>query len=445
MYLTQKNQIRDLSKTEFLALRELCRLSKNLYNVGLYTVRQYYFQEHKHLRYESAYHLCKDNENYQILNTDIAQQTLKVVDRTFRSFYGLIKAVRSGTFSQKVRLPHYLPKEGYFVLIIPRIKVKDGKFKVPMSNAFKKEFGEVVIDFPERLDPAKIKEVRIHPKYDARFFEVEYISEGEIEAVETVKDSALAIDFGLNNLATCVDTNGASFIVDGRKLKSINQWFNKENARLQSIKDLQRRAPVGFPDAKSATRQGIKQLTERQSRLYINRTYQVRDYLNKAARLIVDHCINTKIERLIVGFNIGMKDGINIGSRNNQNFVQIPFYSLRNKLKSLCERYGLLYQEQEESYTSKASALDGDDLPVYNADKPSTYQFSGKRVKRGLYRSKEGHLINSDTNGAANIGRKAAHRTGGSLPFVCDKTSKQNGFTGLSRGCLAQPLRIKVY
>jgi putative transposase len=413
MYLTQKNQIRDLSKSEFLALRQLCRLSKNLYNVGLYTVRQYYFQEHKHLRYESTYHQCKDNENYQILNTDIAQQTLKVVDRTFRSFYGLIKAIRCGTFGPQVRLPHYLPKEGYFVLIIPRIKVKDAQFKVPMSNAFKKEFGSIVLNFPKRLDPGKIKEVRIHPKYNARFFEIEYIYEGEIEPVETVKDSALAIDFGLDNLATCVDTNGASFIVDGRKLKSINQWFNKENARLQSIKDLQ----------------GIKQLTERQSRLYINRSNQVRDYLNKTARLIVDHCINSKIERLIVGFNIGMKDGINIGSRNNQNFVQIPFYSLRNKLKSLCQRFGLIYQEQEESYTSIASALDDDVLPIYNADKPAIYQFSGQRVKRGLYRSKEGHLINSDTNGAANIGRK----------------SKQNGFTGLSRGCLAQPLRIKVY
>ena len=429
MYLTQRNQIRDLSKTEFLAIRELCRLSKNLYNVGLYTVRQYYFQEHKHLRYESAYHLCKDNENYQILNNDIAQQTLKVVDRTFRSFYGLIKTVRSGTFGQKVRLPHYLPKEGYFVLIIPRIKVKDGSFKVPMSNAFKQEFGEITIDFPERLDPSKIKEVRIHPKYDARFFEIEYISEGEIESIETVKDSALAIDFGLNNLATCVGTNGASFIVDGRKLKSINQWFNKENARLQSIKDLQ----------------GIKRITELQSRLYINRSSQVRDYLNKAARLIIDHCISTKIERLIVGFNIGMKDGINIGSRNNQNFVQIPFYSLRNKLESLCERYGLIYQEQEESYTSKASALDGDEMPIYNADKPVSYQFSGKRVKRGLYRSKEGHLINSDTNGAANIGRKGARVLEVSSSKKRDKTSKQNGFTGLCRGCLAQPLRIKVY
>jgi IS605 OrfB family transposase len=412
MYLTQKNQIRNLNKAEFLALRELCRLSKNLYNVGLYTVRQYFFQEHKHLRYESAYHLCKENENYQALNTDIAQQTLKVVDRTFRSFYGLIKAVKSGSYQPKVRLPHYLHKEGYFVLIIPRIKVKNGSFKVPMSNAFKKQFGEVTLDFPDRLDSATIKEVRIHPKYDARFFEVEFVSESKPEPVETIPSSSLAIDFGLNNLATCVDTNGASFIVDGRKLKSINQWFNKENARLQSIKDLQK----------------IKCLTERQSRLYINRSNQVRDYLNKAARLIINHCVTNKIERLIVGFNLGMKDGINIGSRNNQNFVQIPFYSLRNKLKAQCMRYGLIYQEQEESYTSIASALDDDELPVYNADKPATYQFSGKRVKRGLYRSKDGHLINADCNGALNIGRK----------------SKQNGFTGLSRGCLAQPLRIKI-
>jgi len=413
MYLTQKNQIRALNKTEFLALRELCRLSKNLYNVGLYTVRQHYFQEHQHLRYESVYHLCKGNENYQLLNTDIAQQTLKVVDRKFHSFYGLIAALKSGTYTQKVKLPHYLHKDGYFVLIIPRIKVKEGKFKLPMSVAFKKQFGEVSIPFPERLDPAKLKEVRVHPKYDARFFEVEFVSLVETEPIETIARSAIAIDLGLDNLATCVDTNGASFIVDGRKIKSINQWYNKENARLQSIKD----------------RQGIERLTLAQARLLVNRNNFVRDYLNKTARLIIDHCIAHKIERVIVGFNLGMKQEINIGSRNNQNFVQMPLYSLRGKLKALCERYGLTCQEQEESYTSKASALDGDELPVYNADQPATYQFSGKRVKRGLYRSKDGHLINADCNGAVNIGRK----------------SKQDGFTGLSRGCLARPLRIRVY
>jgi IS605 OrfB family transposase len=413
MYLTQKNQIRHLNQAEFLALGELCRLSKNLYNVGLYTVRQYFFQERKHLCYEAAYHINKENENYRLLSTDIAQQTLKVVDRTFHSFYALMNAVKSGSYQQKVRLPHYLPKSGYFVLIIPRIKVKDGKFKIPMSIAFKQQFGSVSLSFPDRINPATVKEVRIHPKYDARFFEVEFVCKVESEPVETIAGSALSIDFGLNNLATCVDTSGASFIVDGRRLKSINQWFNKENARLQSIKD----------------KLNIEGLTERQSRLFVNRNNRVRDYLNKAARLIVDHCIADKIERLIVGFNLGMKQKINLGSRNNQNFVQIPFHSLRGKLQALSQRYGLIYQEQEESYTSKASALDNDDLPAYNADNPRAYEFSGSRVKRGLYRTKEGHLVNADSNGAVNIGRK----------------SKQNGFTGLCRGCLAQPLRIKIY
>ena len=175
-----------------------------------------------------------------MLNTDIAQQTLKVVDRTFHSFYALISAVKSGSYQPKVRLPHYLPKDGYFVLIIPRIAVKDGRFNVPMSNAFKKLFGAVSIPFRERLNPEAIKEVRIHSKYNARFFEVEFVSQVEPEPFETVVDSAISIDFGLDNLATCVDTNGASFIVDGRELKSINQWFNKENARLQSIKDRQK-------------------------------------------------------------------------------------------------------------------------------------------------------------------------------------------------------------
>ena len=127
MYLTQKNQIRGLKTSEFIALKKLCRLSKNLYNVGLYTVKQYYFQERKHLKYESNYHYCKENENYRLLSTDIAQQTLKVVDRTFRSFYGLIKAVKEGSYQQKVKLPHYLAKDGYFPLIMPRVKVKDGK------------------------------------------------------------------------------------------------------------------------------------------------------------------------------------------------------------------------------------------------------------------------------------------------------------------------------
>jgi putative transposase len=412
MYLTQKNQIRGLKTNEFTALKELCRLSKNLYNVGLYTVRQYYFQERKHLKYESNYHHCKGNENYRMLNTDIAQQTLKVVDRTFRSFYGLITAIKSGAYSSKVRLPYYLPKEGYFPLIMPRVKVKDGKFRIPMSPVFKAEHGEIWIPFPDRLNQETLKEVRILPKYDGRFFEVEFISEVQETPIETKSESAISIDLGLDNLATCVDTNGASFILDGKPLKSFNQWFNKENARLQSIKDLQK----------------IKGTTERQARLAINRNAKVRDYLNKAARYIVNHCIQRCVDKLVVGFNIEMKQSINIGSRNNQNFVQIPHSSFRFKLKALCERYGIKYVEQEESYTSKASFLDGDTIPIFNTDNPKKHEFSGKRIKRGLYRTQHGVLVNADCNGAANILRK----------------SKHNALSGVSSGCLAQPLRVKI-
>ncbi|MET0115344.1 MAG: transposase [Limnospira maxima] len=339
MYLTQKNQIRGLPVRELKALGELCRLSKNLYNVGIYTQWQYYFQDGKHLCYESNYHYCKGNSNYKRLNTDIAQQTLKVVDRTFRSFYRLSQALKEETFPQKVRLPHYRPKDAYFVRIRPRVKIKDGKFRVPVSLDLGNWRGEIWIPFPERIAPDTLKEVRIHPRYNARFFDVEFIYEVEATPVPTEPDTALEIDIGLDNLATCVDTNGASLIVDGKKLKSLNRWYNKENARLQSIKDLQK----------------IEGIKERQTRVTRNRHSKVRDYLNKAARYIVNHCIENRIAKIVVGFNVGIKPEINIASPNNQNFLQIPHASFRAKLKALRGRYGISYVEQEESYTSKAS------------------------------------------------------------------------------------------
>lgn len=411
MYKTQKNQIRGLSKSEFVALQTLCRLAKNLYNVGLYQIRQFFFLENIFLRYESNYHQCKTNENYKLLNTDIAQQTLKVVDRSFRSFFNLIKKAKSRNYQfNQIALPRYLKKDGYFPLIIPRIVVKNGVFKVPMSREFKKEYGEVKITFPQRLNLDKLKEVRIHPKYNCQFFEVEFITEEEPQIVEFKSDNALSIDFGINNLATCVSTNGASFIIDGRRLKSYNQWYNKENARLQSIKD----------------KQGTKGLTKIQGQLLLKRNNQVRDYLNKTAKYIIKNCLRLDIGTLIVGVNKGWKQEANIWSRNNQNFVQIPHYSLRQKLKALCENYGIQYIEQEESYTSKASALDNDEIPTYNPDISTKHTFSGKRVKRGLYRSKDGITINSDSNGAWNIGRKSKHK----------------GFAQVSSGLLTSPLRI---
>ncbi|WP_426549252.1 RNA-guided endonuclease InsQ/TnpB family protein [Dapis sp. BLCC M126] len=402
-----------MSNQEFKALRQLCRLSKNMYNVGLYSVRQFYFTEGGYLRYESNYHYCKENENYQLLQTDIAQQTLKVVDRSFKSFYNLIQKIKEGNYRfEQIRLPRYLHKEGYFPLIIPRIKVKNGYFNIPMSRKFKVEYGAVRIPFPERLTGKNLKEVRIIPRFDARFFEVEFITEEK--PIETIKsENALAIDLGLDNLATCVSNTGSSFILDGRKLKSINQWYNKENSRLQSIKD----------------RQGIKGLTKKQISMAVNRNNKVRDYLNKAARYLINWCTENKISTIVVGVNPGIKKNINLGTKTNQSFVQIPHHIFRIKLKGMCIRYGLTYLEQEESYTSKASFLDRDQIPVYNADNPTKYSFSGKRIKRGLYKTKQGKLINADCNGAGNIGAK----------------SNLNGFTpDRLEASLAMPLRVKL-
>ncbi|MBR8830490.1 MAG: transposase [Chlorogloea purpurea SAG 13.99] len=413
MYATQKNQLRKLNGREFLALTALCRLSKNLFNVALYECRQYFFSSRKRLTYESNYHICKENENYKLLNTDIAQQTMKVVDRSMRSFVGLVKAISIGRCDQKPQLPKYLPKEGYFPLIIPRIKVSDGMFKIPMSPEFKKAYGEVKIQLPERLKDKQIKEVRIHPVYSARWFEIEYVYEDEKIESGVKPDSSMAIDLGVDNLAACFDTEGHQFLIDGKKLKSINQWYNKRNAQLQSAKD----------------KQGIKGLTNQQAFLNGRRNNSVRDYLNKAARIIINHCLTHKIGKLIVGYNPGIKQEINIGRINNQNIVSIPFWQLRRKLESLCERYSIHYVEQEESYTSKASFYDGDEIPVYNADNPGKYKFSGKRIKRGLYRTKDKHSVSADINGAANILVKSKHGL---------------DIERVSSGFLANPLRMKI-
>lgn len=223
----------------------------------------------------------------------------------------------------------------------------------------------------------------------------------------------MALDPGLDNLITGVDTDGASFIVDGKYLKSINQWFNKENSRLQSVKD----------------KQGIKGFTSRQARITKRRNNQVRDYLNKAARYVINYCLERQIGKLIVGCNLGWKQEINLGKRNNQQFVAIPHYSLRLKLKALCERYGILYVEQEESYTSIASFLDSDEIPIYNADNPKEYKFSGKRIFRGLYQSRNKIRYSADCNGAANILRKSNHRL---------------DFQRVASGLLKNPLRVNL-
>lgn len=232
-YGVQKEILKLRSKQEYLALRKLAHLSKNMYNVGLDSVRQHFFETGKYLNYNSNYHLCKENENYKLMGTAAAQQTLKKLDYNFNSFFGSIAKKIKGA-----RIPKYLDKEAFFELRYPQFKMQEaGTFNVPMSNEFKREYGGINIRFPKNLDPKKIVEIRILPKYEAHYFEIEYVYELKIlEEVKFNKQEALTIDFGVTNFASCLDTLGNAFIVDGKRAKSINQWYNKENGRLQISK-----------------------------------------------------------------------------------------------------------------------------------------------------------------------------------------------------------------
>ena len=394
MYLTVKQQIKHLSKEDYKSIKELCHIAKNLTNEAIYNVRQYYFTEDKFLKYEKNYTLLKSSPNYKELNSNMAQQILKEVDGSFKSFFGLIKLVKQGKYSFKdCKLPRYLPKDGYTTLVIGFVRLNGNKLILPFSNNFKKTHKVVEITIPPVLLDKKVKEIRILPKANVRYFEIQYIYEAECIQRNLNTQNALALDLGVNNLVTAVSSTGKAFIVDGRRLKSINQWFNKENVRLQSSKDKQHFG---------------KKPTNRQKVIARDCNNKVNDYMNKAARMIIDYCINNDIGTLIAGYNVTFQKSSHIGKQNNQNFVNIPYGRLRDKLAYMCELNGITYVEQEESYTSKASFWDKDNIPVYNNDNPKEYEFSGNRVHRGLYKTANGKTFNADINGALNIMRKSS-------------------------------------
>ena len=395
MYLTVKQQVKHLTKEEYNILRELCRTAKDLTNQAIYNVRQHYFQEKQYLRYEANYHELKHSDNYKLLNADISQQTLKNVDRMFKSFFALIKLAKQGKYNFKhIKLPNYLPKNGYSNLIINNIRIKNNNIlMVPFSNTFKRKrlVDRIQIKIPKVLEDKTIKQIEIIPKFNARFFEIQYIYEIQEEDIQLNTNNALAIDLGVNNLCTCVTNTGKSFIVDGRKLKSINQFFNKYNAKLQSIKD----------------KQNIKRQTKQQFLISRKRKNRVDDYISKTCRYIINYCLINDIGILVIGYNQSFQSKANLGKKNNQIFTQLPFGEIREKLEYLCKRYNINYILQEESYTSKASFFDDDELPIYNADNPQIYEFSGRRIKRGLYQTKNNYCFNADCNGALNILRKS--------------------------------------
>ena len=410
-YKTTKIKVKNLKSKEYEFLKKLCWHSARLYNVSLYNIRQTFFAEKKYLKYESNYHLAKLNENFELMPSAVAQQIMKVVDRSFKSFFALLKKAKKGNYQyNKIQMPHYLKREDHFLLIFPTsaFRIKNDRLYIGVSNQSKKEgIKDISFRIPDYLKNKKIKEVRLIPKLSMKYFNLEIVYESPIHSLNLNKNSYLSIDIGINNLMTCFDqSNNKTFIVNGKQLKNINYYWNKQIAKLSSIKDKQKN----------------KKWTKRMYSITEKRNNRIMDIMRKSTKFIIDYCIKNNIGNIVIGRNIDMKRDINIGSKNNQNFVQIPFNQLFQQLSYRSKEIGIKYIEVEESYTSKCSSIDNEIIEYHDT-------YMGTRIKRGLFKTKNNLYINADVNGSINILRKA---TG--IGLTPDQI----------KGILVYPLKIRV-
>lgn len=324
--------------------------------------------------------------NYRLLKAQVSQQILKVLDRNVKAYCKSIKDFKS--HPEKYRgvpqLPSFRKRGGLFNLYYTNqsAKIKDGK--IYLSK-------DLSIDIPQWDKYSRriqcFQQVRIIPSGDSKL-KVEIVYRFEPEEAGLDKSKYASIDLGIDNLATMVTEKGG-FIYSGKFLKSYNRNFNKILAKLQGIKD----------------KQGIKKSTKRIRRLYEKRDHYFEDVFHKYSRMITDYLAESKIGNLVVGYNAGWKQSVNIGKRNNQKFVQIPFARLVSYLKYKCEIAGINFIRNEESYTSRCDALAKEKICKHSV-------YMGKRVKRGLFRSFTGKYINADINGAVNILRKVVGDSG---------------------------------
>lgn len=398
-------------------LEFICSESNKLYNCAVYYARQMYFKEKTYVESFDIINELKENPHYSTLSAQAAQQTCADVGGGVKSFKSLIKLFWEGRLEFKPNFLNYRKKGGLYLVAFPKQalgnKLRDGQISIPLGRKIQAWFGlkNFKIDMPSNLEYSDIREIRILPRNGCFYVEFVYKNINTQAVVDTRK--ALGIDHGIDNWLTCVSNVGTSFIVDGKHLKSVNQWYNKRVATLMEGKH------NGFWSHQLAN------LTE-------NRNRQMRDAVNKAARLVVNHCIKNEIGVIVFGWNKGQKDSANMGKKTNQKFVQIPTGRLKKRIEQLCEQYGIQFVETEESYTSKASFVDRDFLPAIGA-KPDGWKETGRRVKRGLYRTGlMNWYINADCNGAANILRKVATMLGIDL-------------NGVGRGVLTAPLRMTFW
>ena len=372
MYLVERHIIKNNKE-----LDELCFKSKNLYNKALYLVRQHYFETKSYLDWIKVDRLMVDSkdDNYYALPTRAAKQTLRLLNRNFESFFALLKKKQSGKYNKPIKLPKYLNKEGRYITTFPKDAVSKKYLKKGLIKLSK-----LSIEIPtKKANESNLVEVRVLPRNNHHIVEIIY----KVEQKEPKSDNGryASIDLGLNNLATVASNVVEPFIINGRPLKSINQYWNKEKARLQ------------------AHLKGNKKTSKRINSITNKRNNKVKDYLHKSSRRIVNFLVSNNISTLIIGYNEEWKQNINLGRTNNQSFVNIPFYTFIKQLDYKCKLEGINVVLTEESYTSKCSFLDGETIEEHES-------YLGKRIKRGLFKSAKGKLINADLNGSLNILKK---------------------------------------
>ncbi len=361
---------------------ELCWRSKNLYNYANYLVRQSFILECLYLDNTKIYHQVKQHESYKALPSKVSNQVLIVLHHNWKSFLHATEAYYQdpSLFLGRPKLPKYKDKtQGRNILIyelgaISKPALRKGIIKLSQTN----------IQFP--TSASNIKQVRIVPRCGQYVIEVVYEREAKPQQLDP--NSVAGIDIGLDNLAA-LTANIAGFkpvLINGKPLKSINRHYNKVKAKLQS--------QLG---ENAHTSHRINALT-------CQRNNQIDNYLHNASRWIINYLVKAGIGTLVIGKNEQWKQELNLGKTTNQNFVSIPHARFIEQLKYKAELVGITVFIHEESYTSAASFLDLDPIPVYKQGE--TYTFSGKRIQRAWYKSQDGKLIHADVNASLNIARK---------------------------------------
>ena len=396
MYLSEEHIINHNHKL-WKECDELTFKSKNLYNYALYIFKNY-INDETNKRFLSAfdlYNLVKNEDCFKALPNDTAKEVLFQVVDTYKSFFKALKAFKKSkkSFTGCPKEPKFKHKtKGRNVLTIPirNCRLKNNKI------LFNKHFN---LELNTKVD--NVIEVKIIPYSSCYKMSITYKKE-EPELINN--DNKISIDLGINNV--CVLTNNFNdnpLIINGKGIKSINHYYNKKRAKIQS----------------QLEKNHNKKSSKRLNNLTQKRNNKIRHYLHHISKNIVTYSKQHNISEIAIGYNEGWKNEVNIGKKNNQNFVQIPYLTLINQIKYKARLVGISVLLNEESYTSKTSALD--------REEPCKHEnYLGKRIKRGLFRSSNGILINSDVNGSIQIGYKVFG----------------NQFRESNIGCVVQPLKV---